>query len=206
MAKATRSPTQIAASTVSRAFSRPGRVNARTAERTFAAARGVGYRSGVLHGPTGQRTRSRPAMDSAAAGFSTSTHTGRVREACSLAATRAYAVHFSWCPLFGVVVNERGVKREGSVDPAEVPALLDRLTGDLLAIQDPDASGPVVLRVMRREEVADGPELVRLPHLFVEVSPRYFPDDGLRRREVSEARMTDGRLEVEFVEVAHGDG
>ena len=29
--------------------------------------------------------------------------------------------------------------------------------------------------------------------------------DSLRRREVSEARMTDGRLEVEFVEVAHGD-
>ena len=48
----------VAPSTVSRAFSRPGRVNARTAERIFAAARGVGYRSGVLHGPAGQRTRS----------------------------------------------------------------------------------------------------------------------------------------------------
>jgi predicted AlkP superfamily phosphohydrolase/phosphomutase len=109
----------------------------------------------------------------------------------SLAATRAYALHFSWCPLFGVAINERGVKREGSVDPAEVPALLDRLTEDLLAIQDPDASGPVVLRVMRREEVADGPELVRLPYLFVEVAPRYFPDDGLRRREVFEPLRTN---------------
>jgi LacI family transcriptional regulator len=48
----------VAPSTVSRAFSRPGRVNARTAERIFAAARGVGYRSGVLHGPSGQPTRS----------------------------------------------------------------------------------------------------------------------------------------------------
>jgi DNA-binding LacI/PurR family transcriptional regulator len=47
----------VAPSTVSRAFSRPGRVNAGTAERIFAAARGVGYRSGVLHGPTGPRTR-----------------------------------------------------------------------------------------------------------------------------------------------------
>jgi DNA-binding LacI/PurR family transcriptional regulator len=47
----------VAPSTVSRAFSRPGRVNARTAERIFAAARVVGYRSGVLHGPTGQSTR-----------------------------------------------------------------------------------------------------------------------------------------------------
>ena len=48
----------VAPSTVSRAFSRPGRVNVRTAERIFAAARTVGYRSGVLHGPTVQSTRS----------------------------------------------------------------------------------------------------------------------------------------------------
>jgi predicted AlkP superfamily phosphohydrolase/phosphomutase len=102
----------------------------------------------------------------------------------NMAATRAYAVHFSWCPVFGIAVNERGVKRDGSVDPAEIPALLDRLTDDLEAIEDLDAGGKVVVRVMRREEVADGPELARLPHLFVEVAPRYFPDDGLRRREV----------------------
>jgi predicted AlkP superfamily phosphohydrolase/phosphomutase len=109
----------------------------------------------------------------------------------NMATTKAYAVHFSWCPVFGVVVNERGVKREGSIAPAEVPALLDRLSDDLRAIEDPDASGPVVLRVMRREEVADGPELDRLPHLLVEVAPRYFPDDGLRRREVFEPMETD---------------
>jgi LacI family transcriptional regulator len=48
----------VAPSTVSRAFSRPGRVNAHTAERIFAAARMVGYRSGVLHGPIGPSTRS----------------------------------------------------------------------------------------------------------------------------------------------------
>jgi DNA-binding LacI/PurR family transcriptional regulator len=48
----------VAPSTVSRAFSRPGRVNSRTAERVFAAAREVGYRSEALHGLTGQRTRS----------------------------------------------------------------------------------------------------------------------------------------------------
>jgi LacI family transcriptional regulator len=48
----------VAPSTVSRAFSRPGRVNARTAERIFVAARDVGYRTEVLPGLTGQRTRS----------------------------------------------------------------------------------------------------------------------------------------------------
>src|SRR4051812_89664 len=109
----------------------------------------------------------------------------------NLGGTKAYAVHFSWCPVFGIAVNERGVKREGSVEPAEVPALLDRLTEDLFSVTDPDASGRVVLRVMRREEVADGPQLARLPHLFVEVDPRYFPDDGLRRREVFEPLSTN---------------
>jgi predicted AlkP superfamily phosphohydrolase/phosphomutase len=108
-----------------------------------------------------------------------------------MSATKAYAVQFSWCPVFGIAVNERGVKREGSVEPADVPALLDRLTEDLTRIEDPDATGPVVLRVMRREEVADGPELARLPHLFVELDPRYFPDDGLRRREVFEPLQTN---------------
>jgi predicted AlkP superfamily phosphohydrolase/phosphomutase len=108
----------------------------------------------------------------------------------SWAHTQAYAVHFSWCPLFGIAVNERGAKREGSVEPGDVPALLERLTRDLEAVHDPEGAGPVVLRVWRREEVADGPELHRLPHLFVEVDPRYFPDDGLRRAEVFEDLQT----------------
>ena len=76
------------------------------------------------------------------------------------------------------------------MEPDEVPALLDRMTGDLMAIRDPDATGPVVVRVMRREEVADGSALGRLPHLFVELAPRYFPDDGLRRREIFDPMET----------------
>jgi predicted AlkP superfamily phosphohydrolase/phosphomutase len=109
----------------------------------------------------------------------------------NMAATTAYAVQFSWCPVFGVAINERGVKRDGSVEPSDIPALLDRMTEDLLRIEDPDVTGAVVLRVTRREEVADGPELRRLPHLFVELDPRYFPDDGLRRREVFEPLQTN---------------
>jgi LacI family transcriptional regulator len=49
----------VAASTVSRAFARPGRVSAETAQRVFAAAQEVGYRSGALSGLTGTRTRTR---------------------------------------------------------------------------------------------------------------------------------------------------
>ena len=46
----------VAASTVSRAFARPGRVNAETAAKIFAAARELGYRSSSLPGLTTTRT------------------------------------------------------------------------------------------------------------------------------------------------------
>ncbi len=49
----------VAASTVSRAFARPGRVSAETAQRVFAAAAEVGYRSAGLTGVVGDRPRTR---------------------------------------------------------------------------------------------------------------------------------------------------
>ncbi|HET8595727.1 MAG TPA: LacI family DNA-binding transcriptional regulator [Intrasporangium sp.] len=47
----------VAASTVSRAFARPGRVNAETAARIFEVARELGYRTSALPGLTRARTR-----------------------------------------------------------------------------------------------------------------------------------------------------
>jgi LacI family transcriptional regulator len=47
----------VAASTVSRAFARPGRVNAETAARVFAAARELGYRTTSLPGLTTSKSR-----------------------------------------------------------------------------------------------------------------------------------------------------
>ncbi len=47
----------VAASTVSRAFARPGRVNVETAARIFEAAEALGYRSGALPGRVTTRTR-----------------------------------------------------------------------------------------------------------------------------------------------------
>lgn len=47
----------VAASTVSRAFARPGRVNAETAARIFEAAKELGYRTKALPGLTGSRSR-----------------------------------------------------------------------------------------------------------------------------------------------------
>lgn len=49
----------VAASTVSRAFARPGRVNSETAARIFAAAEELGYRTSSLPGLVGSRTRTR---------------------------------------------------------------------------------------------------------------------------------------------------
>jgi LacI family transcriptional regulator len=48
----------VAASTVSRAFARPGRVNVDTAQKVFAAAERLGYRTSPLPGLPGTRTRS----------------------------------------------------------------------------------------------------------------------------------------------------
>src|ERR1700750_3315165 len=46
----------VAASTVSRAYSRPGRVHAETAQRVFQVAERLGYRSGRVDGtPPGDR-------------------------------------------------------------------------------------------------------------------------------------------------------
>lgn len=46
----------VAASTVSRAYSRPGRVNSETARAVFEAADRIGYRSTRITGPLGRRT------------------------------------------------------------------------------------------------------------------------------------------------------
>ena len=47
----------VAASTVSRAFARPGRVNAETASRIFEAAQSLGYRTASLPGIASSRTK-----------------------------------------------------------------------------------------------------------------------------------------------------
>ena len=46
----------VAASTVSRAYARPGRVNAETARAIFAAAERIGYRSSRITGSLGKQT------------------------------------------------------------------------------------------------------------------------------------------------------
>lgn len=64
-------------------------------------------------------------------------------------------------------VNLRGREPEGIVSPGEeYEALLDDLTGRLEALVDPQTGRPVVERVMRREEIYDGPYADRAPDLL----------------------------------------
>jgi predicted AlkP superfamily phosphohydrolase/phosphomutase len=99
--------------------------------------------------------------------------------------TSAYTNAFPWCPLFGVWVNAEGVKRNGSIPAADVPNVVRRLEADLADVRDPSTGDPVIRRVFRREEVAEGPEIDRLPDLFVETHPRYYPVD----RKLRETRI-----------------
>ncbi len=64
--------------------------------------------------------------------------------------TRAYAVG-----LGTIYVNLRGRERDGIVEPADAPALLDRIEKDLLATKD--GEHPVVRDVYRMDKIHSGP-------------------------------------------------
>jgi len=76
--------------------------------------------------------------------------------------TRAF---FASIPAQGIFINER---REGAgcVDPADVPALQERIRDGLLALRDPWDGEPVVDAVWFREELYHGPETRFAPHII----------------------------------------
>jgi len=75
--------------------------------------------------------------------------------------TRAYGIGFN-----GLYLNLRGREAQGSVDPADVDALIDELSGRLESFVDPGNGQRVVLHVDRGSEIyseqraAEGPDLV----------------------------------------------
>jgi len=80
--------------------------------------------------------------------------------------TRAYAVGLGM-----IFVNLRGRERNGIVDPADLPKLLDELTRDLLATRD---GGKAVVRdVHRMSEVHSGPHLDLESDLMVGLEAGY---------------------------------
>ena len=74
---------------------------------------------------------------------------------------------FAYGAFGNVVINLRDREREGAVDPADYDRVRDEIADRLLGLRAPDSHG-IVARVHRREDLFDGPELVRLPDLIVE--------------------------------------
>jgi hypothetical protein len=81
--------------------------------------------------------------------------------------TQAFSEELSYFP--SLWLNVRGREPQGTVEPAAVPRILDRLRSELLAMRDPFDGGAVVERVLTRDEIAEGPYAERLPDLVLEL-------------------------------------
>lgn len=68
--------------------------------------------------------------------------------------------------LAGIFLNLRGREASGTVDPAEAPALADRIASALMELRGPDGS-PAVLAVHRSSDVYHGPYSADAPELIV---------------------------------------
>jgi predicted AlkP superfamily phosphohydrolase/phosphomutase len=82
--------------------------------------------------------------------------------------TRVFSDELNYFP--ALHFNLRGREPEGTVDPAEIPAVRAQLEAALYALRDPDSGAPVVARVHAREELFHGPQLARAPDLLLELA------------------------------------
>ncbi len=78
-------------------------------------------------------------------------------------ATKAFSAPI---PQQGIYVNLRGREPNGIVDRADYESVRDELMERLGSLVDPDDGRPAVDRVLRREEVMEGPEAEDAPDLF----------------------------------------
>ena len=87
-------------------------------------------------------------------------------------------------PIGAVQLNVRGRERDGCVDPADVPALVERLREGLLSFRDRPGGGPAVAAVHEtRAVLGEGTEAERFPDLLVEWNPASATDvDAVARR------------------------
>lgn len=76
--------------------------------------------------------------------------------------TRAYGFGLN-----GLYINMRGREKNGSVDPAEAPALMRELREKLLAVKDPKANVPVITNLDFASEVYQGPYANAGPDILV---------------------------------------
>jgi predicted AlkP superfamily phosphohydrolase/phosphomutase len=91
----------------------------------------------------------------------------------------AYAVKYPHTQVCGIVVNRKGLKREGWVREEDAHRIVERLRDQLAAVTDPSGRKVVVASWTKQELGATAPGF---PDLMVETDKRFFPADGLLRR------------------------
>jgi predicted AlkP superfamily phosphohydrolase/phosphomutase len=104
-----------------------------------------------------------------------------------------------------IYVNLKGREPEGSVKPGEdFESLLDELTSLLMGLRDPDDGSPIVRKVMRREELFNGPLAERGPDLVAVPFDGYDLKGPLNKRRLYQKDKLLGMHTYENAFVAIG--
>ncbi|MBI1322397.1 phosphodiesterase [bacterium] len=78
-----------------------------------------------------------------------------------------------------IFLNVKGRQPNGCVDPKDAPAMLDRITARLLALKNPETGEPLVEKVLRKEDLYEGPLSDMGPDLTVVLKDWNYRTIGL---------------------------
>jgi predicted AlkP superfamily phosphohydrolase/phosphomutase len=89
-------------------------------------------------------------------------------------------------------INAKGRFPRGSVESADVPALLDELTEGLGALTDPESGEAIVRRVWRRDELFTGPLVEQAPDLILVSNWGWDLKGSIKRRVLTDTGLFSG--------------
>lgn len=78
-----------------------------------------------------------------------------------------------------IFLNVKGRQPNGCVAPADAPAMLDKITARLMALKNPETGEPLVEKVLRNEDLYDGPLSAMGPDLTVVLKDWNYRTIGL---------------------------
>jgi predicted AlkP superfamily phosphohydrolase/phosphomutase len=81
--------------------------------------------------------------------------------------TRVFSEELNYFP--ALWLNRRGREPQGTIDDGDLDRTVEQLRADLKSFVDPFDGQPVVSRVLRREEIYDGPYAESVPDLVLEL-------------------------------------
>lgn len=91
-----------------------------------------------------------------------------------------------------IYLNVKGHYPKGTVEPADVPGLLDELAAKLAALKDPDTGEAMIRHVYRRDEVYSGPLLKQAPRLVLVSNWGWDLKGSLKRRALAQKGFFSG--------------